>query len=237
MRERWSMVLLGVGLFLALLAGVVVYTTTARGGGGGAANVPRVSVVVAKADIPQLTVVTADMVELRSRPEDAIPARALTAVEQAVGRTVVDAVREGAAVTSRDLVEARGQSGVSLTLASGQVLMVFPMTDPLTSSKVLRAGDRIDIQATLPNESGVGRVTQTIVQNLEVVSVAGERPVLVTFVVERQVSLVLKHLRDIQAQLDIVVRAATDTQQIRTDAVDLPYLVERYGIRATGGQR
>lgn len=231
MPDRLSLLLLGAGLALAALTGVVIWSATPRGAPVQVA-VASTTVAVARTEIKQFTLVTAEMVTTREFPSESVPPGAITDPARAVGRTAIDLIPAGLPLTERELVEARGQTGTSLALERGKVLMIFPTTDALSSSKLVQPGDRVDIQATLVVGAG-SRATQTIVQNLEVLAVSAERPTLLTFIVDHQTSLVLKHLRDAQAQIDLVVRSRTDNEQIRTRTVDLLYLVETFGIRPT----
>lgn len=231
MRERWAWVLLAAGLVLAGLSGLVIYTAARPSAQPVAVTDDRVPVVVALSDIRPLTIVRAELIATRSFPRDIVPADAIRDPAEAIGRTTIDGIPAGVALTEKDFAKSKGEVGSPLTLEAGKVLIVFPTTDPLTAAKLVQPGDRVDIQATLPAGANNTPLTQTIVQNLEVLAVTGERPTLLTFVVDHQTSLVLKHLRDVQAQIDLVVRSRADTQRIRTSAVDLTYLVETYGIR------
>ena len=232
MSERWSWILLVSGLVLAGAAGLLVFSI-ARPAPAPAAPEPRTKVVVAATDIRELTVLTAEMLTTREYRVANAPAGVITDPAAAVGRTTVDGIPAGVPVTEKDLTGAGAPPGATspLTLRAGTVLMVFPATDPLSQAKGVQPGDRVDIHASLPAGEANALITQSIVQDLEVVAVTGERPTLLTFVVDRQTSLVLKYLKDAQAQIDLVVRSRADTDRIRSDAVDLRYLVETYGVQ------
>jgi len=51
------------------------------------------------------------------------------------------------------------------------------------------------------------------------------------FSVEHQTALVLKYLRDSGAVIDIALRARADTAPVRTQAVDVLYLTQSFGIK------
>ena len=76
-----------LAFILAALSAVLVYTATSRSGDGGSSSAVDVPVVVAKAEIPPGTVLTADMVELVDIPESAVGDQALRSVDAVVGRT------------------------------------------------------------------------------------------------------------------------------------------------------
>jgi hypothetical protein len=73
-----------------------------------------------------------------------------------------------------------------------------------------------------------------MVQGLEVIDVLtprdGQRVYSLTFVVDHQVALVLKYLRDAQATIDIAVRSGVEKESTATRSVDLTYIVQTYGI-------
>ena len=134
-------------------------------------------------------------------------------------------IPSGAAVRTQ-LVAANGRSGASLTLEKGKVLVAFPTTDPLTVAGLVRPGDRVDVLATVTSGTGeLARKTQTTVQNLEVIDVLtagreGQKSSSLTFVVDHQVALVLKYLRDTQATVDIAVRSRDESELTATTSVD-----------------
>lgn len=234
MRERWSWLLLGAGLLLAVLTGVVVYATMREARPEAPRAAATRTIVVAAADLLRFSVVTADMVELQERAENAVPPGAFTSTAAVVGRTAVDFIPAGLAITEKEL-GAADQRGTSAALERGLVLMVIASTDSLTAARAVQPGDRVDIHATLPVGAEGAKATQSIVQNLEVVAVTSERPALLTFIVDHQTSLVLKFLKDSGAPIDLVIRSRADTQRIRTGTVDLGYLVETYGVRPSRG--
>lgn len=238
MREMRSWIFLGLGLLLAGLTGLSLYGVSQDVGARQvAAASDTAQVVVARSNIATRSVLTADMLTLQNYPKNLVPAGALTNSADAVGQTTTSAIPSGAAVVRSQLVSANGRSGASVTLEKGKVLVAFPTTDPLTIAGLVRPGDRIDVLATVTSGSGeMARKTQTTVQNLEVVDVLtsgreGQRAASLTFVVDHQVALVLKYLRDTQATVDIAVRSRDETEVTATTSVDLGYLLQAYGVK------
>ncbi len=238
MREVRSWIFLGLGLLLAGLTGLSLYGVSQDSGARVAAAASDIAtVVVARSEIGTRSVLTADMVTSRSYPRDLVPAGALTNEADAIGQTTVSAIPAGAAVVRSQLVAANGRSGASVTLEKGKVLVAFPTTDPLTLAGLVRAGDRVDLLATVTSGTGeTSRKTQTTVQNLEVIDVLTngsnlQKVASLTFVVDHQVALVLKYLRDTQATVDIAVRSRAETDQTTTTSVDLNYLLQTYGVK------
>jgi hypothetical protein len=58
-----------------------------------------------------------------------------------------------------------------------------------------------------------------------------QKTMSLTFVVDHQVALVLKYLRDTQATLDIAVRSRAESESASTTSVDLAYLLQTYGVK------
>jgi pilus assembly protein CpaB len=238
MREFRSWIFLGLGLLLAGLTGLSLYGVSQDvGTRQAAAASDTAQVVVARSDIATRAVLTAEMLTLQSYPKNLVPAGAVTNPADAIGLTTLSAIPSGAAVVQSQLVAAGGRSGASVTLEKGKVLVAFPTTDPLTIAGLVRPGDRIDVLATVTSGTGeLARKTQTTVQNLEVIDVLtagreGQKTSSLTFVVDHQVALVLKYLRDTQATIDIAVRSRSESELTATTSVDLGYLLNTYGVK------
>lgn len=235
MNEIRSWIFLALGLLLSGLTGLALYgvsqDTSSRG--QAAAAVDSLEVLVAAGDIPARTVLTTDILAVASYPRELVPTGAIGNVADAIGQTTLAPIPKGAVLVRDQLVAAGGNRGASLTLEKGTVLVAFPTADPLTVAGLVEAGDSVDILATLPGADGVSS-TQTIVQNLVVVSViraSGEvRAAILTFVVDPQVALVLKSLRDSQYTIDLSIRSRADTEAVTTATVDAEYIVQRYGV-------
>jgi pilus assembly protein CpaB len=238
MREMRSWIFLGLGLLLAGLTGLSLYGVSQDVGVRQAAAASETAqIVVARSDIATRSVLTSDMVTVRTYPVNLVPAGAVTNPADAVGQTTLSAIPSGAAVVRSQLADAGGRSGVSLVLEKGKVLVAFPTTDPLTLAGLVRPGDRVDVLATVTSGAGdLARKTQTTVQGLEVIDVLtsgreGQKVASLTFVVDHQVALVLKYLRDTQATVDIAVRSRAESELTTTTSVDLGYLLQTYGVK------
>jgi Flp pilus assembly protein CpaB len=240
MRELRAWLFLGLGLLLAGLTGLSLYgvsqDVTGRQAAAAASN-DSTEIIVARADIATRVVITADMLAKRIFPRSLVPTGAVSAEADIVGQTTQTSIPAGAAVVRSQLVDAGGRSGASITLEKGKVLVAFPTTDPLTTAGLVKSGDRVDVLATVTSGTGESaRKTQTMLQNLEVIDVLssgreGQRVSSLTFVVDHQVALVLKYLRDTQASIDIAVRSRAEQDPATTTSVDLGYLLQTYGVR------
>jgi len=238
MRDVRAWLFLGLGLLLAGLTGLSLYGVSQDYGGRQvAAASDGIEVIVARSDIATRAVITADMITRKTFPRTLVPTGAAQREADVVGQTTQATIPAGAAVVRSQLIDAGGRSGASVTLEKGKVLVAFPTTDPLTLAGLVKTGDRVDVLATVTSGTGeAARKTQTMLQNLEVTDVLssgreGQRVASLTFVVDHQVALVLKYLRDTQAAIDIVVRSRAESEPANTTSVDLGYLMQTYGVR------
>jgi pilus assembly protein CpaB len=238
MREFRSWIFLGLGLLLAGLTGLSLYGVAQDfGARQAAAASDTTQVVVAKTAIAARSVLTAEVLARTTYPVGLVPTGAVANEADVVGQTTLTAIPAGAAVVRAQLVAANGRTGASVSLEKGKVLVAFPTVDPLTLAGLVRQGDRVDVLATVTSGSGeTARKTQTTLQNLEVVDVlssgAGtQKTMSLTFVVDHQVALVLKYLRDTQATIDIAVRSRAETDPAATTSVDLSYVLQTYGVK------
>jgi len=155
-----------------------------------------------------------------------------------------------------DITAADGRRAI--ILADEQVLMALPSRDLLTSVKMLRPGDHIDILFSLEMPSaatvaggvgvdttgyyyGVQEEEQATFSALENVVVAGITttstdpaqpgdPTAVLVAVSAQDALTLKYLIDAGGTLDFVLRAPGVEDLFDPNPVDIDYVMNRYRI-------
>jgi pilus assembly protein CpaB len=235
MNEIRSWIFLALGLLLSGMTGLALYGVSqdiSNRGQAAAAN-DSLEVLVASADIPARTVLAAANLTSRTYPRELVPNGALGRTPDAIGQTTIAPIPKGAVIVRDQIIAAGGNKGASVTLDKGSVLVAFPTQDPLTLAGLVEPGDRVDILATLTGADGQKK-TQTIVQNLIVVDViraSAARTAALTFVVDPQLALILKNLRDSQFTIDLSLRARADTEIVKTTTVDTDYVLQRYGIR------
>lgn len=238
MRDTRAWVFLLVGILLAILTGGALYQVATQSDAAKAAPAgPTTGVVVAKTDLPARTVLTADSLALQSYPASLVPAGSFTSAADVVGQTTTVPIVRGQPVLRPQLSIAGARQPASQTIDKGKVLVAFPTGDPLTSAGLVGVGDRVDILATVVAGQGEAtRVTQTTLQDLEVLEIlapTGERQTArsLVFVVDHQVALVLKYLRDAQAIVDLAIRSRAEAERVRTTSVDLAYLTTTYEMK------
>ena len=256
---------LTAGLIVALLAGFVAYVALNRA----ATQVPeeapetrQVEVVVAAQALSVRAQLTEADVRVVEMPAASVPPGAVASTEDAIGMvTMVDLYPEEIILSQRlvdpDLTAEDGRRAI--ILADEQVLMALPSDDLLTSVKMLRPGDQIDIlfSLDLPAAPTAGGTTGAVEETgyyygtaeekqatfdaLENVVIAGitttaaepgevGEPTAVLVAVSAQDALTLKYLIDAGGILDFVLRAPGVDDLFDPDPVDIDFVMNRYRI-------
>lgn len=264
MRTSRGTIFLVVGVVLAILAGLTVYVVAQQAAQQQAPVEATTAIVVAKTEIPERTVLTAEVLQTKNFPVSLVPAGAIADVDVAARQTTLVKIPAGAPILASQVAAGGGATGISLTIEKGKVLVAFPVSDALMAAGQIRPGDHVDILATItqgqlepalaaratptptptatptgtpvpaspgpsPTPKLSGAVTQTVLQNLEVVSVIGTN--ILTFVVDHQTALILKNLKDTGIVVDIAIRSRAETDTAKTKPVDPLFIVENYGFR------
>ncbi len=238
MRSSRAWIFLLIGVVLAGATGVALYNVASVARPVSSAGRSSVDVVVAKVVLPPRTRITDDALTVKSYPSDLVPPGSFNATGDVVGRTAAVQIAPAQPVV-RDQLSVEGSPEVTaLVIDPGMVMVAFPTTDPLTSAGLVSVGDRVDLLATVIQGTGENaKLTQTTIQNLEVVDVLiptkeqPQRQRALVFVVEHQVALVLKYLRDAQTTVDLVIRSRDESQKVTTTMVDLRYLMDNFGMK------
>jgi Flp pilus assembly protein CpaB len=261
---------LTVGLLVALVAGVVAFMALSRATAqrsGTTQEVVQVEVIVAAGRVPVRSVLTAENLRVKQIPVSAVPEGALQQASQAEGKiTTVELFPEEVLLAQRvvdpNVIPADGR--MALALDGDQVLMAFDAEDLMSKVGVLKAGDHVDLLATLafPVNRGVagggGAEEQpasfSLLQNLtiaaiiggpapsdqgakaEVSSQASGAPSAVLLTISAQDALTLKYLRDEGGRVDIVLRAPGAEGPFSVEPVDWNYLIDKFKIPISGGR-
>lgn len=158
-----------------------------------------------------------------------------------------------------------GDGRMALVMTEDEVLMAFPAEDLMSRTGMLKPGDHVDLlfslnfpvnrallgAASSGEAAGVGAsreeelATFDLLQNLTIAAIVtgqattgGETdvPEAILLTVSPQDALVLKHVKDSDGILDIVLRAPGDDKPYETEPVDVDYLINRYKIPIVAGQ-
>ena len=172
---------LTAGLVVALLAGGVAFialqrATAVRSGEGLAG--PRIPVVVAARTIEVRSQLTAQDLELKELPVEAVPQGALRELEAATGKITLVELYPDEVILEQRLLDPNvvtGDGRLALILAEDQVLMAFPVRDLMSRVGVLKPGDHVDLLFSLDfpaGGQGGGEGEQTTFNLLQSVTIA-----------------------------------------------------------------
>lgn len=128
-------------------------------------------------------------------------------------------------------------------------MMAFPVADLLNQSKVINAGDHIDLLLTMNVREGTGETIRTgsstsyTVQNIRVVKIVrptptedvpNPEPSAVLFELSPQDAVIVKYVKDSGGTIDFTLRSSTDATVYETDAINQDYLFDNYGFQLLG---
>jgi pilus assembly protein CpaB len=236
---------------LGLIGALLVYmsaskkSTSTSSSSATAAGVPA---VVAKADIPARTKITATMVEVRLVPEDARSTLGYTDTTQVVGQVTRFPITANEQVLSNKVVSLAGTVGGSKSLSyvipQGKRAMSFNASTVQQAGGLILPGDYIDIVA-LYDVDFAGRtagdrqtaskyLVQTVLQNVQVLAIAQS---VVDLVPETTPTAGGQQARNSEAKAD--PGAATVTLALTPEEAERIYLAEangqiRMSLRAYG---
>jgi pilus assembly protein CpaB len=175
-----------------------------------------------------------------------VPVGVITDVNALGGQILVERLGEGEFFRPSQLANS-AEGPLSQQIPEAKVVMAFPVADLLNQSKVINAGDHVDLLLTIDVQEGtdtethVGRSTSYTVQNIRVVKIVrptptedqpNPEPSAVLFELTPQDAVIVKFVKDSGGTLDFTLRSATDTSVFETDAINQDYLFDNYGFRA-----
>ncbi len=152
--RRTSRLVLLLGVFLAAMTFVVVLFL-GGGGGGGTSNVPVATAPVqlptleALTDIPLGTVVTTDMLTLKTLPVNVRDANVFGDPSQAIGKTTRTALVAGAQVHSSDFQN----RAVPLTVPTGKRAITIAVNQLTGVANLVDTGDTVDLVISLRGDA------------------------------------------------------------------------------------
>jgi len=205
-----------IAFVAASLATAIFYgffANTLRNVSGGASRQP---IVVAARTLERGRVLTAAAVKVSSWG-GAIPLKGgYSAVDQATGKTVYDAIEENDPITQRLVASRDGTSGVGIS--TGMRAISVHASDSNGVLSLLRAGQKVDVQVV--SERRRGELTlRTVLQNVEVLAMPpldpnGGRPAapVVTLLVTPEAADQLG-LADSGARIRLLLRNPLDQNQ------------------------
>lgn len=174
-----------LAVFLGLVGAVLVYVAFSRtsddptSSGGVAADTP---IVVAKADIPARTKITAGMVEVRLVSADARSALGYDDPEAVIGEVTRFPIAQNEQVLSNKIVPLSGGTSVaaarslSYIIPPGKRGFAIKVSEVAGAGGLVLPGDYIDVVVIYDVEFGDKKadayLVQTVLQNIEVLAVS-----------------------------------------------------------------
>lgn len=127
-------------------------------------------VLVAAATIPENTLITQDLVMLKSVPLESVHGEALKSMEAAVGYLAKSDIVAGEQVLSSRVASDLTSSSLSYRIPDGMRATALSSTEVSAVAGFIAVGDRVDILVTYTDVEGSGLTTLTQFQNLEVLA-------------------------------------------------------------------
>ena len=140
-------------------------------------TVATVPVVIAAKDMPRGSVLSAQVLTVSQWPAGAVPAGALTNVEEANGRAVFVPLVKGEPLLEAKLASKDAGRGLAAMIPKG--MRAFTIRTSHVSAGVggfIMPGNKVDILLTTngsgPNDTTGGGATTTLLQNIEILAIA-----------------------------------------------------------------
>lgn len=180
---------------------------------------PTKNVVIAKVQIPEHTVITAEMVEMKSLAEDAVNSLSMSSLDSVIGKVSKLTIEAEEQVLSAKMIDGNENSELSYGLEAGYRALTIATDDVSGVAGEIKEGDRVDIMAVVTSKDGNGnpvKSSEYIAQSLKVISVGlydgtGASNSLVTVSVPAKDLLGL-YYKLAQGTYRIVLCSVTDTK-------------------------
>jgi pilus assembly protein CpaB len=250
---------MALGILLAGGASVIVLGIARQAGEASRAVIPQVYVVMAAREIPDQAVVTPDALVVRPFPAEFAPVGAMSQPEQAVGKFAVGTLYKDQILLNGHVSTGKRAPSLSDRVPPGRVVIWMPMPDLLAGQIGFRPGDRLDIllslrlnQTSTTDENKTasqGMSTQVTLQNVEIFAIGeqaqagiqatdkgatartspGSQPL--ALLVDHQDAIIIKYIKDSGGTIDLALRSSDEERIVRTDAVTVDSIAERFRFR------
>ena len=260
MKRRGALALMALGILLAGGASVIVLGIARQAGETSRAVIPQVYVVMVAREIPDQAVVAPDALVVRPFPAEFAPVGAISQPEQVVGKYAVGTLYKDQILLNGHVSTGRREVSLSDRVPPGRVVIWMPMPDLLAGQIGFRPGDRLDLllslklnqTATDPNAATTsqGLSTQVTLQNIEIFALgeqaaqAGAKPDAsgaqarpapssqpLALLVDHQDAIIIKYIKDSGGTIDLALRSSDEERIVRTDAVTVDSIAERFRFR------
>jgi pilus assembly protein CpaB len=135
----------------------------------------RVPTVVAARDIPVIRPLTAQDIEVRSIPPDALPTGAISNVGEVIGRVPVAPLWQGQALVEQGLADDAATFHTGLTLRAGERAVAIPVAAVSAVGGAISPGARVDVLAVpIIGRAPAGRTVELLASDALVLDVRTE---------------------------------------------------------------
>ncbi|MDR3560316.1 MAG: Flp pilus assembly protein CpaB [Negativicutes bacterium] len=127
-------------------------------------------VVVAAKDIPERTVITADMVKLEEIPVALVPPGVLTQLEAVTGSVTSIPLRQGDQITDRKLIGKGKTAEFVGVIPPDKRALTIPVTNATGVAGFIKAGDFVDVIAIIQSQKSEKTASSILLQKLRVLA-------------------------------------------------------------------
>lgn len=164
-----------IAVLLAGLSAALVYAITARDSGGSesSGSIGSTQVVVARTAIKQRTAISAEMLELKSVPTNAVITGAYVSVNDAIGKVTKFPVEANQQLTQSAVVDTSrpaSSDALALVVPTNKRAMSIEASQVNNAGGLILPGDYVDLVWWCCDDNPV--ITKTIARNVQVVAVA-----------------------------------------------------------------
>lgn len=198
MKVNKRILLIGVILGLITVFFLNRYIQTLNKAEEAVAATSYTQVVVAQKTIPEHVLITEDMVQVVSIPEDAVHPDTVLSLDKVVGGISKSEIINGEQVLSGRIVTDDSQASLSYWIPENMRAMAIPVNELTGVANYIAKGDRVDILATynmtVVQANGEEKdvpVTYTQLQNIEVLELGVLKPASETETIEQPSSITI----------------------------------------------
>lgn len=166
-----------VGLLAAVCAAILMAALRAAPADAAAATDNTVDVLVAAADIPPMTPLTEDLLEVRAVPKADAPKDRFGDPVQVIGRALRTPIISGQAIAPRNLLPEDSGARLASSLPPGLRAVGIELPTSSAMRGLLYPGSRVDVVVSykpMPGSRRTGPMSETLLQNVRVLAVEQE---------------------------------------------------------------
>lgn len=177
--ERRNRTMIVAAVIFAAIAALLLFVALQNSGGGGdstSAPVVTADVVVATGNVSANTILTAEMIEVKSIPVDQALTGGYTSIDTAVGLPVRYPLQAGEQLTTTKVgIEAiADEKDLALVLDNGMRAFAVSASEVTAVGGLLLPKNFVDVIAVFQNEEGDIVSVVTVLENIQVLGVAQE---------------------------------------------------------------